>query len=130
MTEEKVPEIITETKKETDLKETTPSEKVQEEFKTDEGEEGTGLEQTEGPFTIEVEVVNERSYIEATVDDKVVFADVLEQGESKEWQGLKEIKIRTAHADSVKVIKNGEDVGFMGESSGVAERIFTETSEE
>lgn len=122
--DENEPKIITETKKETEIKKEEPSKEIQEDFKTKEDTESANKGKSTGPITIEAEVVNQRTYLEVTVDDTLVYANVLESGQSEEWQGIDEIKIRAAHADAVKVYKNGEDLGFMGQSGGVIERVF------
>lgn len=78
-------------------------------------------------FTIKVKAVDEERgcWLRVLVDGVKVYEGTLTMGESKEWKAERSIFIRAGNARGIEVERDGEYLGPLGESGGVAEKTFT-----
>jgi cytoskeletal protein RodZ len=76
--------------------------------------------------TVDVELrANDRSWIRATVDGKIVLEDTLTAGQVQRWSGQQSVLLRVGNAGGVDVTVNGQRVGPLGPAGAAVDREFT-----
>jgi hypothetical protein len=75
---------------------------------------------------VDVELrANDRSWIRATVDGKIVLEDTLTAGQVQRWSGQQSVLLRVGNAGGVDVTVNGQRVGPLGPAGAAVDREFT-----
>lgn len=90
-------------------------------------EEGTTVTTppSRGITTIKATATDERGcWVKVVVDDKLAYEGVLEQNEAKEWSGAT-VFIRAGNAKGLLIERDGEPLGPLGLSGGIAEKTFS-----
>lgn len=75
-----------------------------------------------------VEVIlalEEASWMRVTVDGAVVVEQIVQAGETLQYQAEAEVILRVGNAGGVRVEVNGQDVGALGSRGQVAEVVYT-----
>lgn len=66
--------------------------------------------------SIEVSITTSRdAWMRVLVDGVQQYSGTIAKGQTRQWKGKASIRIRTGRADSVKVVVNGTDRGFLGD---------------
>jgi cytoskeletal protein RodZ len=64
------------------------------------------------------------SWIQVTVDGVREFQGELETDTYRSWYGEERIELRVGNAGAVRVVVNGENLGYLGEEGEVLDRVF------
>lgn len=68
--------------------------------------------------------ITQRAWVRVLVDGQKVEESTLEAGETRFWEAMESILIRTGNAAGVSLVLNGEDLGPMGQVGEVVERVW------
>lgn len=74
---------------------------------------------------VTLSVKERRSWIRVVVDGNPAFQGILDEGQSKIFEGSDKIYVRLGDAGAVEVLVNGENLGRLGGQGVVVEREFT-----
>ncbi|MHB1125529.1 MAG: helix-turn-helix domain-containing protein [Bacillota bacterium] len=95
---------------------------------TDDVQGKTGKEQSPAPVfngvEIKLAVTNDRSWLSVFSDGKEVFEGTIYAGEEKTFRGEEKVSIRYGKPWVVRVVHNGQDLGFAGEPSRAITREY------
>lgn len=69
-----------------------------------------------------------QSWVRITVDGKIDFEGVLDEGKKLTWSGDRQISIRAGNASSVGLSYNNQPIKSLGKEGEVAERLFSASS--
>ena len=59
------------------------------------------------------------------VDGAMVYEGMINAGQTFDWKGNENINLLLGNAGAVQIVKNGQNVGSLGEDGDVVERTFT-----
>jgi len=90
--------------------------------------EEDSVEALEDYLKIELEVLEDASYIMVIKDSTKTFEGVVLLGVKLSFSAKNEIKINVGNAGVVKLYKDGIDIGILGEKGEVIEKIYTKPS--
>ncbi len=68
--------------------------------------------------------ITDQAWLLVQVDGQEAFVGTLEPGDRREWVGREEIFIRTGNAGGVRLFVNGRDLGLMGQTGQVLNRVI------
>lgn len=69
-------------------------------------------------------VISDRSWVQAIVDGNDAFQGELAAGESRSFEGKENIRIILGNAGAVEVLENDKSLGYLGAMGAVVEREF------
>jgi len=75
---------------------------------------------TDKPVAAGVKLVTQleaNCWFQVWQDDNVIYSGTLKAGEIKEWTAERQLKIRFGYPQGVKLIYNGKEIGYAGESA-------------
>lgn len=76
----------------------------------------------------DVEVVakfDDRCWTQVIADGKTLYEGTMEKGKTMSWKGKETISITAGNAGAVALSVNGKDLGKIGETGQVVEKVFT-----
>lgn len=65
-----------------------------------------------------------RSWLRIVLDGETAFEGILEPGDEQLWRARREIAMRTGNAGGLTVTVNGQEIGVLGDSGEVLDRIW------
>jgi hypothetical protein len=75
-----------------------------------------------------VEITGQQtSWTRVAVDGVVAFEGQINPGDTQQFEGASEIRIRTGNGAALQVTYNGQNIGLLGQRGEVVERFFTPT---
>lgn len=83
-----------------------------------------------GATPIQMQVaLKERSWVRVTADGRTAFEGELPQGTRRDWQAKTQLSVRAGNAGGVVLTLNAQDLGQMGKSGQVVERVFRQNAQ-
>lgn len=79
---------------------------------------------------IVLNVISDRSWVQAIVDGNDAFLGELTAGESRTFEGKENIRIILGNAGAVEVLENDQSLGFLGDMGAVVEQEFKAPAEQ
>lgn len=83
-----------------------------------------GLPQVSPGLKLNLNVRDRDSWMQVVVDDQVAFEGYVRAGNSKSFQGERNIRLWLGNAGAVQVQLNGENLGYLGEVGQVVREEF------
>jgi cytoskeletal protein RodZ len=80
----------------------------------------------------DVEVVakfDDRCWTQVIADGQTLYEGTMEKGKTMSWKGKEKVSITAGNAGAVALSVNGQDMGKVGETGQVVEKVFTPAGE-